>query len=88
MGSNEIKFYISEISKSRKEIKIDPIGYIGPNYYNVISGVDTKNRLQNYYINFGSNKYFQTINWMVKDSGLILKLISPLDSNYELGDQL
>jgi hypothetical protein len=96
LGSEQ-PYYISEISSDRTEIRLKN-NYILNNliqdkYSQFSTNILSKNEFDEFYIDFGNNKYFICINSKLElasngEASVLVKLYKSLPSNYKLLDTL
>jgi hypothetical protein len=95
LSSEANKFFISDISSDRTEIKISSnnISYtnLGQSYLNFIAGRNSKAYYSDFILNFGDNKTYIGVNVAFDNSNeayanLFIKLYEPLPSNIKLKD--
>ena len=95
LSSEANKFFISDISSDRTEIKISSnnISYtnLGQSYLNFIAGRNSKAYYSDFILNFGDNKTYIGVNVAFDNSNeayanLYIKLYEPLPANIKLKD--
>ena len=95
LSSEANKFFISDISSDRTEIKIsnNNISYtdLGQSYLNFIAGRNSKAYYSDFILNFGDNKTYIGVNVAFDNSNeayanLYIKLYEPLPANIKLKD--
>jgi len=96
-SSNNIKFFIKEISNDRTEIKLssDKIVYsdLQSSYLEYIINRNQRSFYSDFILNFGNNKNIIGVNIALDNintdiSSLYIKLYEPLSNDYKIKDQL
>lgn len=95
LSSEASKFYISEISSDRTEIKVsnNNVSYneLGQSYLNFIATRNSRAFYSDFILNFGNNKTYIAVNVALDNvnttqPSLYIKLYEPLPSNFKLKD--
>jgi hypothetical protein len=89
-SNSENKFYISEISSDRTEIRLSSNVIVGLKeaYNNFVSSSNTVSYYKDFYLNFGDNNLIISNNVLLDGDDILIKLYEPLPAQFDIKSEL
>ena len=87
-SSESNRFYIKEISSTRTEIRLStnniPLDVISEELKNFKQNLESEEYFNEFYLNFGDNKLLISVNIILDQEDILIKLYEPLPSNFDI----
>lgn len=86
--SENNKFYISEISTDRTEVRLDSLTLDDPtvlkSVQDFIDKINSSPTIVYFYLNFGGNELVTAVNLVIDNGSIVVKLYQPLPAQYQV----